>query len=154
MGLGSGVALKSMQWFNRVIQLCCCAIVLGIYSYFLATLRSHNLRTPAYVRAVEGISGAGVLYTLLGLLLLCWLAGHILPSSIAILLDIAFIGAFIYVAWANRSGAGTCRGYIDTPYGNAQSGNHISGTSSPGLPSSRAACRLQSASLAVAIVAM
>ena len=155
MGAASGLALKFLQWGIRGIQFCCAALVLGVYSYFLATLRNHNLPVSNTVRAVEGISGAAVLYTLVGLLLLCCVAGFAVTSLIAIILDVCFIGAFIYVAVANKNGAGSCNGILDTPYGKGQSAAQVQGSSGfTALPSFRTACRLQTACFAVAIVAM
>ncbi|KAM4056114.1 hypothetical protein HRG_003036 [Hirsutella rhossiliensis] len=139
MGAKSGLALKGLQWLVRGIQFLCAALILGVYSYFLAALHNHALSIPTSARAVEGIAGAAVLYTLIGLVLLCCVAGFLFTSAIAILLDIAFVGAFIYVAVANKHGAGSCSGYLDTPFGSG----HF-----------RTACRLQTACFAVAIVAI
>ncbi len=116
MGAGSGLALKFVQWFVRGIQFCCAALVLAVYSYFLATLHNHNLPIGSSIKAVEGISGVAVLYTILGLLLLCCLAGHPFTSFIAIVLDVAFVAGFIYIATANRDGAGSCSGQVNTPF--------------------------------------
>ncbi|KND93948.1 hypothetical protein TOPH_01795 [Tolypocladium ophioglossoides CBS 100239] len=155
MGASSGLALKFVQWFIRGIQFLCAALILGVYSYFLAALHNHNLPIATSVRAVEGISGAAVLYTLIGLLLLCCVAGFALTSFIAIVLDVCFIGAFIYVAVANKNGAGSCGGYVDTPFGSGQSAAQVQGSNGfTALPSFRTACRLQTASLAVAIIAI
>ncbi|KMQ81594.1 hypothetical protein RF55_25831, partial [Lasius niger] len=122
MGGKSGLALKFLQWFIRGIQFLCAALILGVYSYFLAALHNHDLPIARSVRAVEGISGAAVLYTLCGLVLLCCVAGLAVTSFIAVVLDVCFIGAFIYVAVANKHGASSCRGYLDTPFGNGRSG--------------------------------
>lgn len=155
MGARSGVALKFLQWFFRAIQFACAALILGVYSYFLAALHNHNLHINSDVRAVEGISGAAVLYTLIALLLLCCLAGLTFIAFVAIVLDVAFIGAFIYVAVANRHGAGSCSGYLDTPFGKGQSGQTVDGSGGfTTLPSFHTACRLQTACLSVAIVAI
>lgn len=155
MGAKGGFALKFLQWFVRGVQFLCAALILGVYSYFLATLKNHNLSISNTVRAVEGISGAGVLYTLIGLLLLCCVAGLAFTSFIAIALDVAFIGAFIYVAVANKSGAGSCKGYLDTPFGKGNSKDTTSGSDGfTNLPSYHTACRLESACLAVAIIAI
>jgi hypothetical protein len=157
MAFGGGLALKGLSWFLRVIEFCCAAIILGIFSYFLATLHNHGLHIDTYIRAVEGISGAGVLYTIFALLLVFCLGGIAFLSFIAMLLDLAFTGAFIYVAWALRGGAGSCNGNVNTPFG---SGNtHTSNSVSDGnggitvLPSLHTACKLETASFAVAIVA-
>lgn len=156
MGAKSGLALKSLQWLVRGIQLLCAALILGVYSYFLAALHNHALPTPSNVGAVEGITGAAVLYTLIGLILLCCVAGILFASAIAIVLDLAFAGAFIYVAYANRHGSGSCSGYLDTPFGSGQSGDRPQGPQEgfTVLPSYRTTCRLQTACMSVAIAAM
>ncbi|KYK58687.1 hypothetical protein DCS_05704 [Drechmeria coniospora] len=150
-----GLGLKILQWAIRLVQLLCAALVLGVYAYFLATLYNHNLAIATSVRAVVGISGAAVLYTGVGLLLLCCLAGVLITSAVAILLDVCFIGAFIYVAYANRNGAGSCNGYLDTPFGSGQSSaTVVTSGGFTALPSYHTACRLQTASLAVSIIAI
>jgi hypothetical protein len=157
MGFG-GFALKGLSWFLRIVEFCCAAIILGIFSYFLAALSNHNLSIATYIRAVEGISGAAVLYTIFALLLVCCLGGIAFFSVLGMLLDLAFTGAFIYLAYATREGRGSCRGIINTPLGtgNADSntvivvGNNNSGFTR--LPSLHIACRLNTACFAVAIV--
>ncbi|KAL0944048.1 uncharacterized protein CTRU02_201935 [Colletotrichum truncatum] len=150
-------ALKFLQWFVRGVQFGSSALILGIYSYFLATLHNHDLPIATSIRAVEGISGAATLYTLIGLLLLCCLAGHAFTSFIAIVLDVAFIGAYIYVAVANKDGANSCSGFVNTPFGDGPADGEPTNTGSDGwthLPSLRTACKLQTACLAVSIVAI
>ena len=157
MGASSGFALKFLQWFLRGVQFCCAALVLAVYSYFLATLRNHNLPIGTWVRAVEGIAGVGVLYTAVGLLLLCCLAGHPFTSFIAIVLDVCFIGAFIYVAVQNRGGASSCQGKVTTPYGTGDANTDVSDSGDGGftvLPNQHQACQLETACLAVSVVAM
>ncbi|KAM0285985.1 hypothetical protein ACHAQH_001174 [Verticillium albo-atrum] len=152
---GKGLALKLVQWFLRGVQFCCAALVLAVFSYFLATLSNHNLHISTAVRAVEGISGAAVIYTILGLILLCCLAGRAITSAVAIVLDLAFAGAFIYVAYANRAGASSCNGYVDTPYGRGRSSADVEGSGGfTNLPSYRTACKLQTACFAVSLVAI
>ncbi|OLN84493.1 hypothetical protein CCHL11_08251 [Colletotrichum chlorophyti] len=150
-------ALKFVQWFVRGVQFGSSALILAIFSYFLATLHNHSLPISNSIRAVEGISGAATLYTLIGLLLLCSLAGRSLTSFLAIVLDVAFIGAFIYVAVANRDGASSCSGTVNTPFGNGPADGEPTNTGSDGwthLPSLRTACKLQTACFAVSIVAI
>ncbi|KAI0129939.1 hypothetical protein BJ170DRAFT_618150 [Xylariales sp. AK1849] len=156
MGASSGLALKFIQWFIRGIQFLCCAVVLGIFSYFLAALANHHLTIDNWVRAVEGISGAGVLYTLIGLLLLCCLAGHPATSFIAIVLDIAFIACFIYVAVSVKAGASSCTGTVYTPFGSGNAADTPTGNTGgfTNLPRYRTACRMETACLAVSIVAI
>ena len=98
MGTKTGFGLKFLQWFIRGVQFCCSALIVSIYSYFLATLHNHNLPIASWLKAVAGISGLAVVYTVMGLVLLCCLAGIMFTSFIAIVLDLAFLGAFIYIA--------------------------------------------------------
>jgi hypothetical protein len=159
MGRGAGVALKSALWFIRGVQFCCAGLVLAVYSYFLATLHNHGLDTPTWVRAVEGISGSAALYTGIALLVLCCVAGHPLTSFLAMALDVAFVGGFIYVASANRGGAGSCTGRVETPFGSGDADTNVPDAgNSPGgftqLGSFKTACQLETACLSVSIVAM
>lgn len=157
MGAGSGVALRGVAFFVRLIQFCCAAIVLAIFSYFLATLNNHNLPIATWLRAVEGISGAAVVYTIVTLLLVCCAAGRSFPSVIMTIFDLAFLAAFIYVAYENRGGASTCNGNVDTPYGSGNADTNVGDNGNGGftsLPNLRAACKMESACLAVSIVAM
>ncbi|KAI0434555.1 hypothetical protein F5Y09DRAFT_234913 [Xylaria sp. FL1042] len=150
MGAKSGFALKALQWFVRAIQFLSSAVALALFSYFLAVASGHNINIPTWAKAVEGIAGIGVLYTLLGLLLLCCVAGHPFASAIAIILDIAFIGAFIYVAQANRGGASSCRGTVNTVFGSHPASDHLGS----GLPSYHQICQMHSAVLAVSIISI
>ncbi|KAF7955486.1 uncharacterized protein EAE97_000745 [Botrytis byssoidea] len=154
---GGGVALKALQWFLRGVEFCCSVIILGIFAYFLAKLSTNNLPIATYIKAVEGISGSGALYTVLGLSLLCCVAGLMFFSIIAIILDFCFTGAFIYVAYATRHGR-SCSGYVYTPLGNgiAATNQRLSGVGASRdttLPSLSDSCRLNTACFAVSIVA-
>lgn len=156
MGFASGLALKSLQWVLRAIELCSAVIILGIFSYFIAILNDHNLEIHTYIRAVEGISGAALIYSVLGLLLLFCLSGLPFFSFIAIVLDLGFVGAFIYVAFENRHGANSCTGNVTTPFGSGLASSSGDGGSGGviHLPSLRTACRLETAAFSVSIVAM
>lgn len=157
MGAGAGIALRGLQFFLRAIQFCCAAIVLALFSYFLATLHNHNMPIGTWVRAVEGIAGAGVLYTIIALLMLCCVAGRSFPSFLMMVLDVAFVGGFIYIAVANRGGASTCNGQVDTAFGKGNADTNVVDNSNGGflaLPSLRQACKMQTACLAVSIVAV
>lgn len=149
MGAKSTFALKFIQWLIRGIQFGCCAVGLALYSYYLAEAARHDVTIPKWVRAIEGITGVGVLYTFLGLLLLCCLAGHPFTSFIAIVLDIAFVGAFVYVAQANRGGAGACTGAIETPLGNGDADDSLND-----MPTYGTLCHMETAVFATAIVAV
>ncbi|KAI1308788.1 hypothetical protein F5Y03DRAFT_82115 [Xylaria venustula] len=150
MGAKSGFALKGLQWFVRAIQFLSSVVALALFSYLLAVASGHHLNIPTWAKAVEGISGVGVIYTLLGLLLLCCVAGHPFASAIAIVLDIAFIGAYIYVAQANRGGASSCRGTVNTVFGKHSASDRVGS----GLPTYHTICQLHSAVLAVSIVSI
>ncbi|KAL2132320.1 hypothetical protein VTI74DRAFT_3956 [Chaetomium olivicolor] len=157
MGRASGIALRGTQYFVRGIQFCCAAIVLALFSYFLATLHNHDMPIAAWLRAVEGISGAAVLYTILTLVILTFAPGHPFPAFVMMVLDVAFLGGFIYVATANRGGASSCDGEVDTPYGKGNADTNVVDNGSDGftaLPSLRQACKMETACLAVSIVAV
>lgn len=155
MGARTGPALKFLQWFLRLVQFLSAALIFGVYSYFLATLANHSIHIPNSVRAVEGIAGAAVLYTIIGLVLLCCLAGKAVAAFVAMVIDFAFIPAFIYVAVANKNGSGSCTGYIDTPFGKGKDKDVADGSGGfTALPSFHVACRLQTACLSVAIILM
>lgn len=158
MARGGGIFWKGISLFLRLIELLCAITILAIFSYFLATLHNHSLPIATYIRAVEGISGAAVLYTIFALLLVCCLGGIVFLSAIAMLLDLAFTGAFIYVAYATRGGAGSCNGDVNTPFGsgNTYTNNRVTGGESgiTTLPSLYTACKLETATFAVAIVAL
>jgi hypothetical protein len=154
----AGLAFKALQWFLRAIEFCCAALILGVFSYFLAALHNHGLNIDNYTRSIEGISGAAVLYTLIGLLLLCFVAGLTFFSLFAILVDLAFVGAFIYVAYETRSGARSCSGTVTTVFGTGDADGDNTVPSGNGgstvLPSFRQACQLETACCSVSIVAM
>lgn len=154
----AGLALKGLQWFLRAVEFCCAAVILAIFSYFLATLRNHSLSIDNYARSVEGISGVAVIYTLIGLLLLCFVAGRTFFSLIAVLLDLTFVGAFTYVAYATRSGARSCSGTVETIFGTGDANTDNTVPAPSGgvtvLPSFKQACQLMTACFSVSIVAM
>jgi hypothetical protein len=156
MARGSGLALKATQGILTATEFCCAAVILAIFTYFVATLHGHGLGIDNYVRSVEGIAGAAVLYTVCGLLLLWCLAGLTLFAALALLIDLAFVGAFVYVAYQTRGGAGSCAGYVDTPLGSgdADASDHPAPAPYDGLPSLKRACRLETACFAVSIVAL
>ncbi|KAI3398905.1 hypothetical protein diail_8228, partial [Diaporthe ilicicola] len=164
MGSSSGLAgLKCLQWMFRGIQFVCSVVLLGIYSYYLATMASHKMTITTNTKAIEGISAIGTFYTALGLLFVCCCAGFPLSSFIAIVLDIGLIAAYIYVAVGNRDGASSCTGSnVNTVYGSGESnatpsssgsGNSIANIPVSGLPTFQIACRLETVCLAAACIA-
>merc|ERR1712000_716919 len=152
-----GIALKSVSLFFRAIEFGCAAVIIGIFSYYLATLTDHSLPISVHIKAVEGISGAAVLYTLAALVLVCCLGGIAFFSALGMVLDFAFCGAFAYIAWVNRHATdGSCSGFVRTAYGNGYTNLDNDVVGGDGgvtiLPSLRTACRLQKAAFAVAII--
>lgn len=157
MAAGAGLCLKLLQWFNRGVQFCCAGLILALNSYFMAAMSNHSITIPTNLRAVEGISGAAVLYTAVGLLLLCCLAGFTLTSFIAMVLDAAFLGAFIYIATVYKDGASSCSGSnVRTVFGTGDANADIQSSDDGGVPLAKymTICRMQSAILAVSIVAI
>ncbi|KAF3761978.1 hypothetical protein M406DRAFT_85089, partial [Cryphonectria parasitica EP155] len=159
MASRSGVAgLKCLQWLFRGLQLACAAVILGIYSYFLATMLDHELTLPTSVKAIEGISAAATLYAVAGVLLVWCCAGHAATSFIAMLIDLGLTAAYIYVAVANRAGASSCSGSsgVDSPYGSGSASatpSSSAGSAVVRLPTYGVACRMETACLAAACAA-
>merc|ERR1712093_403889 len=139
-----GIALKSVSLFFRAIEFGCAAVIIGIFSYYLATLTDHSLPISVHIKAVEGISGAAVLYTLAALVLVYCLGGIAFFSALGMVLDFAFI------AWVTRHATdGSCSGFVRTAYGNGYTNLDNDVVGGDGgvtiLPSLRTACRLQKA---------
>jgi len=152
MALG-GTFLKLLQTILYAIEFCCAGIILGIYSYFLSVLADRDITISKEDQAIEGISGAAVLYTILAVLLTCCLGGKAFFAFLGIVLDILFAGGFVAIAVLAREGAHSCSGNVKTPIGNGPSnakqgfGNQVTYAVSLGT-----ACRLNSAAFAVAIL--
>ncbi|KAL9109502.1 MAG: hypothetical protein Q9227_005837 [Pyrenula ochraceoflavens] len=155
MAILGGAFLRLFQTVVRVIQTLASILVLGIYSYFLAVLSHHDQPIAQRYKAVEGMSGAAVLYGLFAVLLTIFLGGFTFFGFLAVLLDICFIGCYIAIAWFNRDGTQSCGGFVNTPLGsgNASGGKSSDLYDSDGFgPDLTKACRLEKAVLAVAIV--
>ncbi|EXJ94398.1 hypothetical protein A1O1_02792 [Capronia coronata CBS 617.96] len=145
MALG-GVILRFGQTGLRILEFCCAAIVLGIYSYFLAVLADRNTHIPAWEKAVEGMSGAACLYTIFGILLTLCIGGLAVFSILAIVLDLCFVGCFAAIAYYTRHGANSCRGVVNTPLGVG-----LDGQAAPGAGDWGYVCTLNTACFAVSI---
>ncbi|MCJ1473262.1 hypothetical protein MMC13_001913 [Lambiella insularis] len=142
----AGVLLRSTDTFIRFLEFLASAAILGIFSYFLACLARGSLPIAIWMRAVEGIAGAATLYTLLGVILTFFLGGITVFAFLGILLDLAFCGAFGYVAYATRGGI-HCGGSTDESFfGN---GNTGIGNSSA---SPRVICDLEKTCFILAII--
>lgn len=164
MALG-GALLRVVQTLLRVIQLCCAIVACGVFAYYLAVLNDHNLPIATYVRAVTGMSGAAIVYLAFAVVLTLCLAGVAFLGFIAIVLDIAFAGCFVAIAYFSRGGAGSCTGEVRTPLGNGPSDSDAEGYGKDGFgfgnggnatyrPSLYRACKLETAVFAVSILAM
>jgi len=156
----TSIPLLLLSWLLRLILFCASAITLGIFSYFLATLTDHSLHIATWVRAVEGIAGASVLYSILACTFVLCCGGIAVFSMLAMVLDVGFIGAWIYVVYKVRkatNGCGTGK-MVQTPIGSGVIGNDNTVTGGDGgvtiLPSFKTACRLQEVVFGVGIVAI
>lgn len=144
--------LRFGQTGLRVIELLATIVALAIFSYFLAVLSDHHLQIPTWMKAVEGISGAAVLYLLFAVLFTIFLGGIAFFGFIAVALDIAFLVTFIYVAFETRHGANSCTGYVRTPLGSGLANAPTPYGNSEWLPNLHQACQLNTAVFAVAII--
>jgi hypothetical protein len=131
----------------------------GFTGYFLAVLADRDLFISRDLKAVEGLAGVAVIYTILAVLLTCCLAGISFFGFVGILLDIAFIGAFIALAVLTRDGSRSCSGIVRTPIGTNPDNVRL-GFTTNGVQGNEAtygvyygtACRMNKACFAVAIV--
>ncbi|KAL4946833.1 hypothetical protein BDV06DRAFT_181623 [Aspergillus oleicola] len=146
MGVG-GVVLRFVNLAIRILQFLDSAVILGIYSYFLAKLAQHDLGIPTWMKAVEGLSGAATLYALLGSLLTCCLGGVTFFAFLAIALDVCFVGAMIAIAVMTRDGTNKCEGRMSTPLGTGDDN-----TDAPSGVDYGYACMLEKVVFAVAII--
>ncbi|KAL4912297.1 hypothetical protein BDW62DRAFT_25299 [Aspergillus aurantiobrunneus] len=146
MGFG-GVVLRFFNLAIRILQFLDSAVILGIFSYFLAKLAQNDLEIPTWMKAVEGLSGAATAYALLGSLLTCCLGGVSFFAFLAIVLDVCFVGAMVAIAVMARDGTQTCTGRMDTPLGNGEENAEAPSGVQYGY-----ACRLNKVVFAVAII--
>ncbi|KAL4999165.1 hypothetical protein BDV10DRAFT_165360 [Aspergillus recurvatus] len=146
MGVG-GFVLRFFNLAIRVLQFLASAVILGIYSYFLAKLAQNDLHIPTWMKAVEGLSGAATLYALLGSLFTCCLGGITFFAAVAIFLDVCFVGAMIAIAVMTRDGTNHCSGTISTPLGSGRDN-----TDSPSGVGYGYACMLEKVVFAVSII--
>lgn len=164
MGLGS-VVLRILANGIRVLQFLAGAVMLGIFSYFLAVLSNHHLPIAQWIRAVEGLAGAATLYALLGSIFTICLGGIMFFGLVGMVLDVCFVGASVAIAVMTRDGTQTCSGDVTTPLGNGPSDSSASGYGSNGfgfgsgetvtyMPNLGLACRLEKTVFAVSIISM
>ena len=142
-----GVILRFGQTGLRLLEFASAAIILGIYSYFLAVLSHQHMHIPTWQRAVEGMSGAACLYTIFGVLFTLFLGGVTFFALIAVILDLCFVGCFAAIAYYARHGANSCKGVVNTPLGVG-----LSSESAPGAGDWGYVCSLNTAVFAMAIL--
>ena len=160
-----GAALKLFQTFLYTLCFCCSAIILGFYSYFLSIEADRNGHIPRWQKAVEGISGIGVVYTIFAVILTCCLGGISFFAFLAIFLDVLLCAGFVAIAVLCRDGVHSCTGSnVHSPLGNGAasdkggfgtggfgtntgSGEHVTYAVSVGT-----ACRYNKTCFAVAII--
>ncbi|KAI9836757.1 MAG: hypothetical protein M1837_003245 [Sclerophora amabilis] len=156
-----GAFLRTLQTLLRVVELLASLLILGVFSYFLAVLRSNDLVIANWVKAVEGMSGAAVLYTAFAVLLTFFLGGIRFFAFLAIVLDLCFVACFAAIAVLTRNGSNSCTGIVSTPLGKGdvstgESTENGFGFGSNGTgdyePNLSRACKLTQACFAVAIV--
>lgn len=114
-----GAALRIFETVLYALTFCCAGIILGFYSYFLAVLSDRNAPMSNSAKAVEGISGAAVLFLIFAIVLTCFLGGIRFFAFLAIALDILFAAGFIAIAVLTRDGVRSCTGDdVRSPLGN------------------------------------
>ncbi|EED13466.1 conserved hypothetical protein [Talaromyces stipitatus ATCC 10500] len=164
MGLGS-VVLRILANGIRVLQFLAGAVILGIFSYYLAVLSNHHLPIAQWIRAVEGLSGAATLYALLGSIFTICLGGIMFFGLVGMILDACFVGAMVAIAVMTRDGTQSCHGNVHTPLGSGPSDSNASGYGRDGfgfgdgqtvtyLPNLGLACRLEKTAFAVSIISI
>lgn len=132
--------------------------MLGIYSYFLSVLADRHLNITRDQKAIEGLSGVAVIYTIFAVVLTCFLGGVRFFAFLAIVLNVAFCGAFIALAVLTRDGS-TCGANPTTPLGTGPSDSK-EGFGGPDSTNGNitysvtygTACRLNTACFAVSII--
>jgi hypothetical protein len=149
MGAG-GVILRFFNLGLRVLQFLDAAVILGIFSYYLAVLARNDHHIATWIKAVEGLAGAATLYSLLGIIFTCCLGGVAFFAFLGVVLDICFVGAMVAIAIMTRKGVRSCTGTVDTPLG---TGNANNDTFDKGL-SFGMTCKLEKVVFAVAIIGM
>lgn len=93
------------------------------------------------------------MYTLIALVLTCFLGGFAFFAFIGIALDLLFMGAFIAVAVMTRDGASSCKGnFVKTPLGSGNPSSHVGNQGAVWTASLHTLCRLETVVFAVAII--
>lgn len=164
MGLVKGGFQRLLQTFLYVLIFCCAGIILGVYSYFLSVQADRDRAIPTWQKAVEGISGAAVVYLIFAVVLTCCLGGISFFAFLALVLDVLFAAGMIAIAVMTRDGASSCTGNVQTPLGDGPANSNTGGFGGNGIGTDAGEnltysaelgtiCQLNTAAFAVAIVA-
>ncbi|KAJ5388792.1 hypothetical protein N7509_011333 [Penicillium cosmopolitanum] len=145
MGIG-GVILRFCSLAIRVLQFLASAVILGIFSYYLAILSRHDQHIATWLKAVEGLAGASALYGLLGILFVCCLGGKSFFAFLGVLFDVLFTGAMVAIAVLTRNGIDQCSGTVNTPIGEGNASDDSKADLSFGM-----ACKLEKVTFALPI---
>ena len=127
-------------------------------------LADRNLPISTQDKAIEGLSGAAVLYTIMAVVLTCCLGGVTFFAFLGLALDVLFIGGMIAIAIMTRHGAGSCSGFVRTPLGNGQANSKTGGFGGDGFGTGngenltysvtlRTACKYETVAFAVSLIA-
>ena len=144
----SGIFLKFGGIFNRILQFLLSLVQMAIYAYFVSNIREAGYRVNDWTGAILGITTASTIYTLFGIVFTLCLGGNTLFGNLAILLDVAFIGAYIFVSWATRAARHSCDGVVYTPIGAGSAAQSTGLTVAGNL---RRACQMEKVVFAFAI---
>jgi hypothetical protein len=147
MGAAGGVFLRFCGLLIRVLQFLDAAVILGIFSYYLAILSKHDQTIDTWLKAVEGLSGAATLYSLLGILFVCCLGGVTFFAFLGVVFDVLFTGAMVAIAVLTRKGTDSCTGQVNTPIGSGKASDE-----SPSKLSYGMACKLEKVVFAVSVI--
>ncbi|KAH7399076.1 hypothetical protein DE146DRAFT_656471 [Phaeosphaeria sp. MPI-PUGE-AT-0046c] len=157
MAIG-GAVLRFVSTFLYALEFCCAGIILGVYSYFLSVQADRDITIPRWQQAVEGLSGAVVLYTIFAVLLTCFLGGKTMFAMLGMIFNLLCCGAMIAIAVMTRDGASSCSGYVQTPLGDGDEnskegfGSNDQGNQYTYSASLGSICKLNTACFAVAIL--
>lgn len=160
-----GIILRLFNEAIRIVQFGASAIILGVYSYFLAVLADHDLPIARWMKAVEGIAGAATFYTLCGCIFTVCIGGVAFFAGVALILDICFIGGMVAIAVMTRDGTQKCVGDVKTPLGDGPADSKAIGYGKNGFgfgngahatyfPDLGLACRLEKAVFIVSLIGM
>jgi hypothetical protein len=124
-----------------------------LYSYFLSLESIHHETIPKKHKAIEGISGISVCYSIAAILFTCCLGGKMFFAFLGVILDIVFAAGFIAIAIMTRDGATSCKGTtVKTPLGNGPPNSNRINNGQTVTPKLRTLCHMESAVFAVSII--